>query len=114
MNCPKCNYKTPVRTLKANSALHLYFTLIAQELNELGQEFCYTGITGKELSLHYTPTIIKELFWKEIQFTMFGTKTTTKLTTEQMNMIIEVFSKFFAERGVVLGFPSIDSIELEK
>jgi hypothetical protein len=115
MICDKC--KEPIKQVRSsqqNRSLHKYFTLIAQELNELGQEFCYTGITGKELSLQYTPTIIKELFWKEIQFTMFGTSTTTKLTTEQMNMIIEVFSKFFAERGVNLDFPSIDSIELEK
>lgn len=112
MICDKC--KEPIkqtRSLQQNKSLHKYFTLIAQELNELGQEFCYTGITGKELSIPYTMTLVKEVFWKEIQFTMFGTRSTTKLDTTQMNQIIEVFSKFFAERGVVLEFPSIEIIE---
>lgn len=109
MICEKCNNEIKQkRSSQQNRALHKYFSLIAIELNELGQEFCYTGITGKELSLQYTETIIKELFWKPIQMTMFGTNTTTKLTTDQMNMIIEVFSKFFAERGVELNFPCID------
>lgn len=109
MICTKCNKEIKeTRSSQQNRALHKYFTLIADELNELGQEFCYTGISGKELSLQYTPTIIKEMFWKPIQMTMFETNTTTKLTTEQMNLIIEVFSKFFAERGVELNFPCID------
>jgi hypothetical protein len=51
------------------------------------------------------------MFWKPIQFAMFETNTTTKLDTTQMNQIIEVFSKFFAERGVDLDFPSIEAIE---
>ena len=37
------------RTGKQNQSLHLFFTMIAEQLNELGQEFCFTGITGKEL-----------------------------------------------------------------
>ena len=31
------------RTTRQNAALHLYFTMISQELNELGMEFQYFG-----------------------------------------------------------------------
>jgi len=112
MICDKC--KEPIKQVRTNTqnrSLHKYFTLIADELNELGQEFCYTGITGKELSMPYTSTLVKEMFWKPISLTMFGFESTTKLDTNQMNQIIEVFSKFFAERGVVLDFPSIEAME---
>ena len=112
MICDKC--REPIKEVRSsaqNRSIHKYFTLIAQELNELGQEFCYTGITGKELSMPYTSHLVKEMFWKPIQFTMFKTNTTTKLSTTQMNQIIDVFSKFFAERGVDLDFPSIEAME---
>lgn len=110
MICEKCKQETVTRSSLQNRALHKYFELIAIELNELGQEFCYTGISGKQLQMRYTQSIIKEMFWKPIQQTMFGTNTTTKLDTKQINEIVDVFSKFFAERGVVLSFPSIDTL----
>ena len=106
MICDKCKEKIQVRTTNQNSSLHLYFEMIAEALNDLGQEFCYTGITGKELSMRYTKEIIKEMFWKPIQQTLFGTNTTTKLNTQQMNEIIDVFTKFFADKGIVIEFPS--------
>lgn len=106
MICDKCKEKIQVRTTNQNSSLHLFFQMIADQLNELGQEFCYTGISGKELSTPYTMNIIKEMFWKPIQLTLFDTESTTKLTTKQIDTIVDVFSKFFADKGVVIEFPS--------
>ena len=112
MICDKCKKESkPTRSSQQNKSLHKYFTLIANQLNDMGQEFCFSGITGKELSMRYTMNIIKEMFWKPIQETMFETKSTTKLTTSQMNQIIDVFTKFFADKGVVLDFPSVEAME---
>ena len=96
------------RTTQQNSSLHLYFTFIANELNELGMEFQYFGVTGKALSMKYTPHIVKDYFWKPIQLTLFNVETTTKLDTNQMNNIIDIVTKFFADKGVVIPFPSLD------
>ncbi len=74
----------------------------------MGAEFSYTGIKGMELSTRYTPSIVKEFFWKPLQLTLFDFESTTKLTTQQMNDIIDIISKFFAEKGINLPFPSID------
>lgn len=98
------------RTTRQNSALHLYFTFIADELNGLGMTFQYRGISGKEFEVPYTPEIVKERIWKPIQSELFGTDTTTKLTTKQMDTIIDVLNKFFAERGVELFFPSFETL----
>ena len=111
MICDKC--KEPikqVRTTQQNKSLHKFFTMISEQLNELGQEFCYSGITGKELSMPYTPHLVKEFFWKPIQYALFETNTTTKLDTKQMNTIIDVFTNFFADKGVVITFPSSEEI----
>ena len=42
------------RSGKQNRALHVFFTIISNELNELGQEFQYTGLKGSTLSTRFT------------------------------------------------------------
>ena len=96
------------RTGKQNKALHKYFTFIADELNELGMEFNYFGVSGKQLSMRYNGKIVKEYFWKPIQLALFEIESTTKLNTTQMNEIIDVVTKFFADKGVIIPFPSLD------
>ena len=111
MKCEKCSKEIKqTRSNQQNKSLHKYFSLISDQLNEMGSEFNFTGISGKPLSLRYTSNIIKELFWKEIQLTMFGTKSTTQLDTNQINQIVDVFTKFFGEKGVSVDFPSVEAL----
>lgn len=98
------------RSQQQNKALHLYFTLICYNLNELGLEFIYNGITGKQFSLRYTPELVKEMIFKPIMMAMFDIKTTTKINTLQINEIIDVITKFFGDKGIVLEFPSIENL----
>ncbi len=97
-----------IRTLRQNRALHKFFMMISEQLNELGMEFSYTGIKGADMSLRYTPDIVKEFFWKPIQMTLFEFKSTTKLKTDEMNQIIDVIVKFFGDQGVVIEFPCLE------
>lgn len=98
------------RSQKQNQALHVFFTLISYELNEMGVEFSYTGASSKDFNTRYTPHIVKEFFWRPLQITMFDIKSTTKINTQQINEITEVIVKFFGERGVVIGFPNIEQL----
>ena len=98
------------RTQQQNKALHVYFTLISYELNELGLEFSYSGLNSNAFSMRYTPEIVKEFIFRPIMVTMFDIKSTTKLTTIQINELIDIITKFFAEKGVVMEFPSIDNL----
>ena len=98
----------PTRTSRQNAALHKYFIFIADELNELGMEFQYFGVSGKQLSMRYNATIVKDYFWRPIQLTLFEIESTTKLNTVQMNEIIDVITKFFSDKGVLIPFPSLD------
>ncbi len=94
------------RTSQQNKALHLFYTILSQQLNEIGLEHRYFGVTGKELSLPYTKDIIKTFIWKPIQSAMFGIESTTKLKTEQINAILDVLIKHFGEQGIEVSFPS--------
>lgn len=102
------------RSSLLNSALHLYFTLICDQLNELGLEFNYTGIRGLDFSVRYTPHIVKELIWKPIQIALFDIESTTKVNSKEINEIIDILSKFFGDRGVVIEFPSFESLMNKK
>lgn len=98
------------RSGKQNRALHVFFTIISNELNELGMEFQYTGLKGSTLSTRYTPNLVKEFFWRPVQIALFNIQSTTKIDTQQINEVNDVIVKFFAERGVELYFPSIESL----
>jgi len=98
------------RSSRQSRALHLYFTFISDELNELGMEFNYTGLKGSTISTRYTPEIVKNFFWRPLQITLFDIESTTKIDTKQINEIIDIVTKFFSDRGVIVDFPSIDSL----
>ena len=98
------------RTSKQNRALHLYFSFISNELNELGMEFNYKGLSLNDLSSRYTSEIVKEFIWRPIQVSLFNVKSTSKINTKQMNEIIDVITKFFANKGVTLDFPNIETL----
>ena len=102
--------KTNTRTSRQNNALHLFYSFIANELNESGATYKYVGITGKEFETPYTTDIIKDFIWRPIQVAMFKIKSTKKLDTDKMNQIIDVIIKAFAVKGVVLVFPSIETL----
>lgn len=93
------------RTSKQNRALHKFYVIVTDVLNELGQEFRYSGLKGVELSTRYTPTIVKEFFWRPIQIALFDIESTRDLDTIKINEIADVMIKYFAEKGVHVDFP---------
>lgn len=98
------------RSNQQNRALHLFFTFISQELNEMGMEFTYIGLNTPEISLMYTPELVKNMVWRPIQIALFEIESTTKLNTDQMNKIIDVITKFLGDKGVVIEFPNIETL----
>ena len=103
--------KKNTRTTRQNSALHLLFTIIANQLNEMGVEFQHIGLKGQIISTRHNPHLVKEHVWKPIQKALFDIESTTKLNTEQINEVVDVLAKFFGERGIVIQFPSKEQIE---
>ena len=103
--------KQNTRTTSQNSALHLLYSIMSNQLNEMGLDFNYFGLKGQVLSTRYTTVIVKEHFWRPLQITLFGIKSTTKINTLQINEIVDVLSKWFGEKGVVIQFPSKEQLE---
>ena len=102
------------RSGSQNSALHLFFTIICEQLNEIGLEFHYFGVKGQELTCRYTPHVVKEFFWRPTQIALFDIKSTTKINTAHINEITDVVVKFFGEKGVIIDFPSVEGLMNKK
>lgn len=98
------------RSSQQNKSLHVLFQNISFELNRIGMEFTFHGIKGMEIQTTYTPEIVKEFIWRPLQNAMLDKQSTTKLTTSEINAIFEVLAKWFSEKGVIIEFPSIETI----
>ena len=99
-----------LRTIQQNKALHLYFTHLAQELNDAG----YDMKKVIKVDIPWNPYNIKEFLWRPIQRAMFGKISTTKLTTQDINKIYDTLNRTISQRtGVHIPFPSIEYLMTE-
>ncbi|MDH4127115.1 MAG: hypothetical protein OEV44_00065 [Spirochaetota bacterium] len=90
-----------------NRALHLYFIMLAGEFLNIGYDFNYTNpFTNEIISIPYTGDLVKEYIWRPLQNQMFKIESTTKLTTEMINLILEVISNWLAEKEICVNFPN--------
>ena len=96
----------PTRTSLQNRTLHLYFTFCAEALNEAGFEFSYRNIKGMEIEIPWSGEMFKEYVWRPIQKTLFDFESTTKLNTAQINAILDVLTRHFANLGLSVQFPN--------
>lgn len=102
------------RSSQENRALHVLFQNISYELNRLGMEFTYRGVKGMDIQTTYTPEIVKEFLWKPLQNALLKKSSTTQLTHNDIGLIFEILGKWFAENGIEISFPSIESLNIKK
>jgi len=98
--------KTDKRTNQQNNALHLYFKLLADDLNESG--FDQLTFPWKEgARLNWTAESVKENLWKPIQSAMLNEQQTSKLKKEDVDKVYQTLARHLAEKtGVTTSFPS--------
>lgn len=96
----------PTRSTLQNRALHLYFTFCADALNDAGFEFAYRNIKGMEIEIPWNGEMFKEYVWRPIQKTLYDFESTTKLNTTQINAILDVLTRHFANLGLSVQFPN--------
>ncbi len=96
------------RTLPQNAARWLYLTMVANELNNRGEEYQVT----EKLSNKYTKDLLYHVYWKSLQSVMFPNKKrlNTKEFSEVVEMIMVMFARLFS---ISIEFPSIESIRDE-
>lgn len=102
------NYSTPenkpVRTLTQNKAIHKYFAMLADSLNNAGYDV--RKAMRHDVAIPWTDKLVKELIWRKVQKAMFEVDSTTKLDTSQVSEVYEVINRHTAESFCVsVAFP---------
>lgn len=92
------------RTLQQNKAMHLYFTMLAEALNDAGLDARH--VLKPEIEIPWTRTMVKSLLWKHIQDAMFDKDSTTELDQKQVDAVYKVLSRHLSEKfNVYVPFP---------
>jgi len=102
------------RSSLQNRALYLYFTFIADNLNNHGLYFQTIDLFGMSVECEWTKDLVKEFIWKPIQKTLFDIESTTKLKTNELDVIINVLTNHFAKLNLSVPFPSSFNYWLDK
>jgi hypothetical protein len=101
------------RTIKQNKALHLYFTLVANALNEAGYDMRKT--LKPDVEIPWTPESVKEYLWRPIMQVQLQKNSTTEMTTKEIDKVFETLNRHLGEKlGVHEPFPSIEEIALSQ
>jgi hypothetical protein len=97
------------RTITQNSAMHLLFDQLATELNDAGLDMKRT--LKPEVDIPWSKETVKEFIWRPIMIAQLNKKSTTELTTKEIDKIFETLSKHLGEKlGIQIDFPSIESL----
>ncbi len=94
-----------MRSNTQNRSLHLYFSLLAAELNKGG----LTVEKTIKVDTAWTGESIKELIWKPIQNAVLNKKSTTKLTKDEVSKVYDTLNYALSTKyGLYVAFPSQD------
>ena len=99
------------RSQKQNRALHLWFRLLADTLNEAGLDM--KAVLKPSVSISWNEKTIKEYIYKPILEAMLLKKSTTELTTKEIDKVWEIINLHLGEKfGVeVPPIPSQEQTE---
>jgi hypothetical protein len=105
------NMTTEKRTLSQNAAMHLYFQLLAEGLNDAGLDM--KKVLKPSVAIPWTKQSIKNHLWKPVQLAMFDTESTKKLEKKQVSMVYETLNRHMStEFSTGLHFPCVDEAML--
>lgn len=97
------------RTARQNRAMHVYFELLAKELNDAGLSMM--KVLKPEAEIQWTAESVKNHLWRPIQVALLGKESTTKLETKEVGDVYETLNRYIGEKlGVHVAFPSDDQI----
>ena len=93
------------RTTQQNKALHLYFRLLAESLNEAGLDM--KKVLKPTIDISWNERNVKGYLWRPIQNAQVIKKSTTELNSDEIDKIYEVINRHISEKfGIYVPFPN--------
>lgn len=94
-----------IRTLQQNKALHKYFSLVAEALNDKQ----LTVKTIIKADIEWNPLSVKEMLWRPIQEAVLHKKSTTELKRNEIDDVYDTINLALGQKlGIHVPFPTID------
>ena len=99
------------RTDQQNKALHLFFELLAEALNDGG--FTVQLVLKEKMDLDWNPDLVKNLLWREAQKAILKKKSTTELEKQKdIDLVYDHLNRHLGEKfRVHIPFPSLEILE---
>ena len=92
-----------MRTVLQNAALHKWFSMVSEALNDRG----LSKVKVLKVDVMWSPGGVKEDLWKPIQKAVLDKKSTTKLNKDEIDSVYDTLNSALAMRfGISLPFPS--------
>jgi len=107
--CKHCgqNIVEKRRSNAQNRALHLWFTQLAEELNNAGYDM--KKLIRKEIDIPWSARNVKEYIWRPVQKAYLGVESSKDLKTQDIDKLFDIINRVLAERtGIYLPFPNIN------
>ena len=93
------------RTNQQNKAIHKYFEMVAEALNDAGFDIEKT-LSKYNVDIPWTKESVKSLMWKPVQRSMYAKASTTELDrSKEITEIYEVINRFLGKLGIHVPFP---------
>ena len=87
----------------------MLFEKLAEQLNDAGYTVMKTLKPSVEID--WTPILIKELIWRQIQKAMYDKESTTELTSGEMQVVYDTLNRHLGERfGIHCPWPSLEAL----
>lgn len=100
------------RTQRQNRALHKYFEMVADELNDAGLDMRTVLKPGIEIP--WSKMSVKEYLWKPVMAIQLQKKSTIQMNTKDIDLIYDTLNRFLGQKGLHTPFPSIQEIMLRQ
>lgn len=101
--------KNKLLTRQQQKALHLFYEHLAQELSDAGLDMKKT--LKPEIDIPWSARTVKDFLWRPIQQAQLQKKSTTELTTTDIDKVVNTLTRHLGERfGIEIQFPCIEEV----
>lgn len=98
--------KQDVRSLQQNKAIHKYFNLLADTLNE--KELTIPKVL--KIDTYWSATAVKEQLWRPLQLSVTNKKSTTTLKKDEISKVYDALNgALWHKLRVSVPFPSYEN-----
>lgn len=104
--------RKPLITSPQMRALHLWFEMIAEALNEAGHPHEYkVAFAERTARIPWTKELVKDFIWRPVQRHLLKKESTTKLTTTEIDKVADPIQDAVEQKtGKNIPFPSEEDL----